>query len=54
MIKHKETIKKDILKHQQPHVDGVLIDRIQRYEDIIDRIAIQNAEFRKYTLKNQD
>lgn len=49
MTKHKDSIKRDILKNTTPSVDGALLDRIERYEDIIDKISAGDPEFRKYS-----
>jgi hypothetical protein len=49
MTKHKESIKRDILKNTTPNVEGALVDRIERYEDIIDKISVVDPEFRKYS-----
>ena len=49
MAKHKENIKRDILKITTPNVDGALVNRIERYEEIIDKISVVDPEYRKYS-----
>jgi len=49
MAKHKDKIKQDILKSTTPNIDGALVNRIERYEDIIDKISEVDPEFRKYS-----
>ena len=49
MSKHKENIKRDILKITTPTVDGALINRIERYDEIIDKISVVDPEYRKYS-----
>ena len=49
MAKHKDNIKRDILKNTTPTIDGALVNRIERYEDIIDKISVGDPEFRKYS-----
>lgn len=52
MAKYKSDVKRKIQKATTPQNDGILSDRIERYEDIIDKIAVVDPEFRKYCQKS--
>lgn len=51
---HQDSFKREILKNTSPQADGSLNDRIDRYDEIIENIAMNDPEFRKYIEKSTD
>jgi hypothetical protein len=49
MAKHKENFKREIFKITTPNVDEELVNRIERYEEIVEKISLVDPEYRKYS-----